>query len=352
MGGQGRFADSRGIPHTKASYPCCATFDKQLIGILSGFFPTLRGCVLSLNRFNDATTTGENTMEKQLTFGDIVGMDSAVATARLRNDWIECSDGTVRVHEDVLYDCRDNPHSNEDDQFDANVEIVTEILDNGNAWVCEYCESDDYGGDYAFCVDENYHKDYEHVVEEWCRNNLDNWSDDIVRDVCEKISSWDCDAEYQSSEYAAWSGSGCCVWSFSIGEYEQQTGINDIPEFKELHSLGDLDDILDEYNGDCCVHRSKRREKNEETGRYEDVGRETYDDGSDYPCLMTYHNPGGAWHFVISDDRMNELVSEAIVNLCSRADYRRKRLWIDIGKPSMLYNFDEWFKQVLAKTVD
>jgi hypothetical protein len=285
-------------------------------------------------------------MEKQRTFGDIVGMDLAVATARLRSDWIECSDGTVRMHEDVLYDCRDNPHSCEDDQFDANVEIVTEILDNGDAWVCEYCESEDYGGEYAFCVDEG--ADYRDCIKDWCESHLDNVSDSLVNAIYERARSDDCDAEYQRSEYAAWSGSGCCVWSFSIDEYEQQTDINYIPELKELHGLGELDDVLDEYNGNCGVWRSKRREKNEETGRYEEVGRETYD-GGNCPFLTTYHNPGGAWHFVISDNRMRELASEAIVNLCSRTDYRRKRLWIDIGKPSMLYNFDEWFKYTLKK---
>jgi hypothetical protein len=59
------------------------------------------------------------------------------------------------------------------------------------------------------------------------------------------------------------------------------------------------------------VSRNRRREKNEKTGYYECVGRETYmpyDHCADHPCFEVMTNPGGQWHYVVSADDMRGLV--------------------------------------------
>ena len=121
---------------------------------------------------------------------------------------------------------------------------------------------------------------------------------------------------FGNNEYAIYDGPGCYLDGFDIGEVEEQVGISDYPEFEVLHKCGELDDCLDEYDGYACINRSKRRVKNEKTGHYEEVGRNTYDThGSDYPTFEFYHSPGGRWDFVVPDDRMNDLLQEALIEL-------------------------------------
>ena len=261
------------------------------------------------------------TIEQQRTFGEIVGLDPVVPTRRHPDDLVECSDGSMIAHSEAFYDCNDCPHSNEEDRHEAEVEIVTEILDGVAKWACEYAtENDDYTSGYDHIISEVSHE-WPELVTDWLDANHNGYATDaLVGEVCDGLDgSWDGEWHYNSNEYAAYSGPGCCLWGFDIGEVEEQVDINGHPALKELHDCGRLNDLLDDYNGDLYVSRSRPRVKNEETGRYEYVGREHYDQyGSDHPDILGYVCPGGRWDFVVPDERMRELTTEAIIQLCRK----------------------------------
>ncbi len=276
------------------------------------------------------------TIERQKTFGDTVGMAQDVPTQSHRDDWVECSDGSVRRNEDVLRDCRDNAHGSEEAQHEADVEIVTEVLNAVNEQVTEYCtENSDYADAYSHIISEVSHE-WPDRVKDWVKNNyhdrmgygrFDDCLDKLVDAMCEHLDgAWDCEAEYSANEYADYSGPGGCLWGTDIGEEEEQIDISCFDELQELHNQGRLDDVLDDVNCDAYVSRSKRRVKNEETGYYEEVGRKTYLSGINpdvCPCLMIYHSPGGRWDWIVSVDRMDELVALAIIDLVRKADTKR-----------------------------
>jgi len=268
-------------------------------------------------------------IEQQRTFGALVGMAPKVATARLPLDLVECSDGKLLHHEDVQYDCRDNPHSTDEDRLEADVAIVTDLLNGVAEWATEYCtESSDYADGYSHIIDEVSH-DWPDAVKQWLESaygdiyghtKFDDCMDKIVEAICDGLQgSFDAEPQYCSNEYAGYSGDGCCLWGTDIGEHEEQIDISCYPELQELHERGDLDDVLDHVNCDVYVSRNKRREKNEETGRYECVGRETYDAyGSDHPTFEVYTMPGGRWDWVVSKERMEELLTAAIIEVARR----------------------------------
>ena len=260
------------------------------------------------------------TIEKQKTFGPVVGMEPEVPVGTHASDMVVCSDNTEMLILDAFKDCRGNYHSTSDDRHDADVAIVTEILENVDKWVTEYTtENTDYADGYSHCVDERSHN-WGDLFEDWIKENRDDYDDyddyaTIITKMVENADSDDCEPEYNRNEYASYSGDGCCVDSYAIGEYEEQIDINEFPELKALHDELRLDDILDDVNCDAYVSRSYRREKNEKTGHYENVGRETYmpyEHNANHPTFETYHTPGGRWDWVICADRMNELFEEAI----------------------------------------
>jgi hypothetical protein len=301
--------------------------------------------------------------EQQVTFGEIVGLPTMVPVRRHPDDIVHCVDGVDLPHRDVLYDCRDFPWSDPIARHEANVEIVAEVLDAHLKWAEEYAtENEDYADGYACILSEGSHY-WKDRIEEWydanwadcdwkailveCEDDIDHthfdeWMDDtdpdgdpldwsdyiedcvsrvsvdsLLQAVYEDMDADDaCDVEYGHNEYARYSGPGLCLDGFDIGECEEQVSVMDVPEFKALHESGELDDCLDDYNGDAYVCRSRRRVKNEETGYYEQVGRETYNAyGHDYPTFEFYYSPGGRWDFIVPADRMNELFTEALVRL-------------------------------------
>jgi hypothetical protein len=274
------------------------------------------------------------TIEKQRTFGDAVGMAPVVeTTARLPLDLVECSDGTFRADEDVHYDCRDNPHGTEEDRLEADVTIVTDLLNDIGKWADEYCTGNtDYVEGYYHIVDEVSH-DWPAHIREWIDNKYGdvygisrfrNCIDKLVDTICENVDgSFDTEPEYHSNEYACYSGKGCCLFSFDIGEYEEQIDVESHDDLLELHERGDLDTVLDNVNCDVYVSRSKRRVKNETTGHYEQVGRETYNPyDREHPTFEVYTNPGGQWMFVVSEERMEELLVNAIIECARHTDSR------------------------------
>ena len=236
--------------------------------------------------------------EQQRTFGDKVGMEPVVQTARLPLDLVECSDGTLRHHEDVHYDCRDNPHGTEEDRHEADVEIVTEVLDQVGKHVTEYCtENTDYADMYSHIIDEVSH-DWPDRVKEWLGDEYGDNTDALVESICDGLQgSFDAEPEYSANEYAAYSGDGCCLWGTDIGEHEEQIDISCFDDLQELNSRGDLNDALDDVN--CDVYVGSRVRKGDNT-------------------FEVYLNPGGRWDWVVSNERMNELLTAAIIDVAGR----------------------------------
>jgi hypothetical protein len=270
-------------------------------------------------------------MEMQKTiFGETVPVTSH------RDDVVTCSDGEERKRFDALADCAGEYHADDEARLEANGVIVGDILEAREKASCEYAtENGDYADGYAGIIDERC-DGWNDRVHEWIDDNYadeydwvdyDNedeqpgFVDSIVQSVCEELEgSFDCEPEFDHNEYAAYSGSGCCLDSFDIGEIEEQISINDHPELQALHDAGELDDVLDEvesdYRHDYTISRQRRRVKNEKTGHYECTGRATYlpyDNSADYPTFEIYIIPGGQWQFVVSAERMGELVTAAIL---------------------------------------
>lgn len=277
-------------------------------------------------------TQGETimTIEQQRTFGQAVGMESKVPTTAHRNDLVECSDGTLCEASEAFADSKGDYHSDAEARHESDVTIVTDVLNSVGEWADDYCTGNtDYADSYAHMIDEDSVRWHDNV-EEWVEEHCDEYDLDshIVESVVvwvfdELQGSFDCEPEYDSNEYSGYSGSGCCLASFDIGENEEQIDVSGHDELQALHDDNRLDDILDDVNCDVYVSRSHRREKNEETGNYERVGRETYmpySHNEDHPTFEVYTNPGGQWHWVVSEDRMTELVDEALEALFGSDD--------------------------------
>lgn len=244
-----------------------------------------------------------------------------VPVARHRDDIVECSDGTSCARHEALFDVAGCAHRDDEDKFEANVELVRDILERVVEWSDEYhTGNSDYPNSYGYIVNEVSHE-WPKRIEEWIRTQCgdyygrtkyDGYMDDMVKYIRENLDgSFDCEPEYSANEYSAYSGVDCCLFSLDIGECEEQIDVNSYPELKVLHDSGELDDVLDELDCDFCISRTYRRVRNEETGYYENVGRKTYNPhGSDCPAFYVYTMPGGQWHYVVSADRMNELICE------------------------------------------
>jgi len=250
----------------------------------------------------------------QRTFGSTVGLEEIVPSRPHPSDIVECSDGSIRERQDTFDDCRGNPHSNESDRDEADIEIVEEILNVHDKWIEEYCtENTDYTEGYDHIVFEVLH-DWPPVVEEWIKDTygdhtkFDGCMKDLVKAVCDDLyDSMEGEWKYNSNEYASYSSSGCCIWGFDIGEYEEQIDISDFPELQRLYNLGRLPDILESVNCDAYVNSSSIKWL-----------RRDFEEQRDYPTFCTSHCPGGRWDFVVSDDRMREAVTNGIIALCRK----------------------------------
>lgn len=291
-----------------------------------------QGAVCLYSEETTTRTQGETimTIEKQRTFGSVVGLDSEVPVRAHRSDLVTCSDGTLCEAFKAFADSKGNYHSDAETRHESDVTIVTDVLNKVGKWADEYCtENTDYADGYACLVDE----DQVHckgIVGEWVEDHCDEY--DLHSDIVESVGFWvfealdgsyDCEPEYDSNEYCGYDGSGCCLASYEIGEHEEQIEVAACDEFQALHDERRLDDVLDDVNCDVCVSRSRRREKNEKTGNYECVGRETYmpySRSADHPDITVYTSPGGQWHHVVSEDRMTELVDEALEALFGSDD--------------------------------
>ena len=236
-----------------------------------------------------------------------------------RDDLVECSDGTMIRRGDIEFvDCRGVVHSNEDDKQDANDDIVRELLDAHDEWIGDYVSSTDYGDNYIHLVMESCHS-WRNPIGEWLDiecPNLSSVARDIILDALrEAINEFDIEGEYDRSEYSRYHGSGICLDSIEVGEYESQIDIESCPEFIVLHKNGELEDCLANYNGDLYISRN---------GHYDRDAKQwvktSYVSGGDYPHFYGYSNGWGQWHFVISEERINELLSEVCIDYSERHD--------------------------------
>lgn len=266
------------------------------------------------------------TTEQQKTFGDVVGMELMVPVGPHRDDIIECSDGTpIRRGDAEFVDCRGVVHSDEDTMNDANDDIVRELLDAHDEWIGEYVSSDDYGDQYVYCaIESNY--SFPERVGQWlddnytdCPGNPDhpgarpiyngNVRQALIDSIAQEIDEWDLEAHYNHNEYAAYSGDGCCLASFEVGEYESQVDIDSMPELIALNKSGDLEGCLEGYTGDLYLYRA---------GTYAKSGWTRDGNYVSHGCFTAYSTGWGVWHYVIPESRMKELLCDAIVDYCSK----------------------------------
>jgi hypothetical protein len=242
-----------------------------------------------------------------------------------RDDILIASDGTSMRREVAFTDCRDGAHSDEDACREANNEIVAELVDRLCVDAGEYTENEDYGSGYACVVNER-RDNWNDLVKDW----LDEAYNDgkgycpsptfvgivqkaLVASIGHLIHDCnDFEARHHPSEYASYSGNGCCIDSFEVGECEEQVDITCFDEFVALDESGDLEGCLDEYDGDaylyCNDHYDSEAKRRVRTG-YVSSG-----------CFTFYHSPGGQWQFIVSADDMKEYLCSAIIEYCERAD--------------------------------
>lgn len=171
----------------------------------------------------------------------------------------------------------------------SDVLAVTELFDSIEKWACEYATGNtDYPDGYIHIVNET-SAYWPEFVRDWVG---EDYPDEIVDKICERLDGgFDCETIYYACEYAAYDGPGCCLYSDAIGEIEEQICINDHEVLKDLEARGELNGAIIDYNGDMYVKR--------------------WGD-----CLYGYVMPGGAWHFVVPEERMEELLTEAILDVC------------------------------------
>ncbi|MHC4371030.1 MAG: hypothetical protein ACYSW8_25760, partial [Planctomycetota bacterium] len=171
--------------------------------------------------------------------------------ARLGSDVVVCSDGSECEFSEAFTDCRGELHRTEEERHDADVAIVTEVLDGRVAGAEEYAtENDDYASAYDCIVDECKHE-WPGRVKTWIcdsygdyygRTDYDDFMDELVAHICDDIyGAGDCDVEYNRSDYSAYSGKGFCLDGFKIGEIEEQIDLECHPELMDLHNAGRLD---------------------------------------------------------------------------------------------------------------
>ena len=237
-----------------------------------------------------------------------------------RDDIIETEDGEFIRYGDIEYeDCKGRVFSNEEDKDESNADIVAGILDSHSEWLDEYLASEDYGGEYAYlaCEDKCRWKDQ---IGRWLDDNYSDRPkrhsysryldrplfdgdvrDAIIDGMIDKLDDYEIECSYSLNEYACFSGNGCCVDSFPIGEHEDQIDVNSIPEFADLAGRGELLDALGRYNGDLYLNYEGR------------------DLSGDYPCFYAYTS-GGVWHYYFSDDSMERALCAAMIDHCERAD--------------------------------
>jgi len=239
-----------------------------------------------------------------------------VPTAPHPDDRMECSDNTYIRRGDAFIDCAGNAHRDKDARRDANVEFVTELLDARAGSACDYAEHEDYGDGYSYLVKES-HAEWKDRVKEWIVDDGGgqiDWDEYpellawVTETVWQKVYDWDnWEAEYESSDFSDYYGDGCCLVSWEVGEIEEQVSLSNHPGLAELHKEGELEALLEGYNGELYISRNDHFDKKTKT-RIPDG----FISKGDYPDIMGYVSPGGQWQYVVSAENMDDALEEAL----------------------------------------
>ncbi len=237
-----------------------------------------------------------------------------VPTAPHPDDRMECSDDTYILRGDAFIDCNGDAHRDEDACREGNVAFVTELLDAYAESACEYAEHEDHGDGYCHMVKET-HNEWKSKVKDWIVDSGGQFDWDeypellawVTETVWQKIYDWEnWETVYESSEYAAYCGDGCCLAAWEVGECEEQISLSDHPSLAKLHDKGELEALLEDYNGDLSISHNNC---------YNEHGRRVpdgYVSKGKYPDIMGYINPGGQWYFVVDADTMADAIDEAL----------------------------------------
>ena len=243
---------------------------------------------------------------------------SLVPVAPHRDSLVVCVDGEECRYEDVVFDCEGGYHCEEESARERHAEILQEALDAEDAYCIDYVASEDYGNDYAYLPFENPHRIREQL-EEYVRDEYADYYGTvrnitvvgiklIVDGIYERVDCNDVEARYNYNEYSNCFGEGCLIDSLGVGEHETQIDINAHKDLKRLYDHVGPDgfaDLLKEYNGDLYVsHREA-----------DDLRKHT-----DYPCFFATSGGHGCWGYVVPESRMKELIAEACIDYCRKAD--------------------------------
>ncbi len=232
------------------------------------------------------------------------------------DDRMECSDNTYIRRGDAFVDCTGTAHRDEEDCLEGNVDFVTELLDARAESACDYAEHEDYGVGYSHVVKET-HNEWKDRVKEWIVDSgigqfdwddypeLLSWVTETVWQKLYDFDNWD--AIHEESDYAAYYGKGCCLASWEVGELEEQISLSDHPGLAELHDKGELEALLEVYNGELYISRNDHFDKETKT-RVPDG----YVSKGPCPDILGYVNPGGQWQFVVDAENMADALDEAI----------------------------------------
>jgi hypothetical protein len=221
------------------------------------------------------------------------------------------------LREEAIFDCTGKPHDNEESAHEANVEAVRAILQSVEDFSKEYHTEGDFPDALFHMVGEvARRKD----IKEWVEKNIDADGYDCIDNLVEYIwkeldFDFDCDPVYDYREYFDYSGDGCCLAIFDIGECEEQIVVREVYELNYLHDKGLLNDILKELDNEFCISLDRKRVKDENTGLWGYTGEKHYNHyNSEHPCFSIFTLPGGQWHFVVENERMHELCQEYRLN--------------------------------------
>lgn len=262
---------------------------------------------------------------QQRTFGENIGLEPIVPVSTHPEDPIECADGTVCHRDDVFFAVDGKAYTSEQGRDEAEVEIVKAILGGQEKWVESYTSGEynnDYGDGYAYVAGE---MDYRYAVEQWVEDYdtslpkpyskrydgpyLKRIVDSMTQQIAD-AGEWD--SVFHASEYACYSGDGICIWSAEVGEQEDQIEVCSHAALDYLNDEERLESILEQLDGDFCLHRlSKYNEETEER---------TYDKFVRHGSFTAIFNPGGQWQYVVSVANAKLYPANAICELCREID--------------------------------
>ncbi len=189
--------------------------------------------------------------------------------------------------------CRREVLGGREERYDHELCLVQEHLDGVVEWSDEYHASDDWVGEYAYLIWENPERITDSVRSALGEMECDSLNDELIYDIVEALTGH---VEHDTSHgMTAWSNLDVIFDSFDIGEVEEQIDINEVDILRDLHTRGDLEEILEDVSNEFCLYQFRRAiyKDGEFTGRYK---HEPYVQGDTCPTV-TLTNDTALWYF-------------------------------------------------------